>query len=415
MVAERLYQMAVSLIVGLLTARYLGPENYGVINYVAAFISFGTPLCGLGLEGVLVKRYVDQPKKAGKLVGTAMAMEFGASVLTSLAIVSIVAVSNAGSKVKIIIAILESVQLLFRSTEAIEFWYQSQLKSKYTSIIKMIAYTVMSVYRIFLLAAGKSVEWFAFSISLDMIVIGILYLSLYWRQKGPKLGISFSLGKLLLGDSYHFILSGLMVVIYSQMDKIMIQAMLGDEQTGLYSAAYTICSLWFFIPGALISSARPLIMKAKTVNQETYLYKLKQLYAGIFWMGVLVGVVVTIFGKFIILLLYGRDYMGACGALVIGIWYGIFAQLGTARGIWILSEHKNKYVKYCLMWGAIVNVILNYVLIPVWGINGASLATLTTQFVTCVVAPLFYKGTREHTLLLWQGISLQWRKRKGVL
>lgn len=89
------------------------------------------------------------------------------------------------------------------------------------------------------------------------------------------------------------------------------------------------------------------------------------------------------------LILYGEAYLGAVETLRIAIWFETFAMIGTARGIWILCENKNKYVKYYLGIGAVVNLILNSVLIPKFGINGAAFAALVTQITTSLIAPLF--------------------------
>lgn len=408
---ERIFQMAISLIVGMLVARYLGPTNYGIINYVAAFISFAIPVCSLGFEGLLVKKYIDRPNDVGRIIGTTIILEFLASIACTVFICLIVGFSNASDELKILIAFLESVRLLFKSTEPIEFWFQSQLKSKVTSIIRMLGYVIMSAYRIILLIMGKSVVWFAFATSLDMIVIAIFYCLAYRKYCGIVLRVDFSFGWQMLKESYHFIISGLMVVIYSQMDKVMIQSMLGDFSVGLYSASYMICNLWFFIPGALITSAQPLIMQKKNINESAYIESLKILYASIFWLGILVGFTVSIFSKYIILLLYGKAFLGASMSLTIGIWYGTFAQLGNARGIWILCENKNKYVKYYLAWGTFINLILNYVLIPRVGINGAAIATLVTQFMVSFIVPLFYSETRIHTKILVSAVCTNWIKR----
>lgn len=411
MMGERIFQMVISLLVGMLTARYLGPTNYGVISYVAALVAFATPICGLGLEGVLIKKFVERPGEEGKLIGTAIVMELCSAVVCSFVIVGFVAVTNVGDQVKVSVAMLESIYLLFKSADVIEYWYQSKLKSKYTSTIKMIGYTCMSIYRVVLLILGKSVEWFALATSLDMVVIAVLYYGIYRKHNKAPMRFNAEVGSKLLKESYHFIISGLMVVIYAQMDKVMIQVMLGDQQVGLYSAAYTICNLWFFVPTALIASARPLIMQAKDANEQLYLRRIQQLYSVIFWLGVIVSVSVTLFSRTIMSILYGQAYMDACGALVISIWYGIFAQLGSARSIWILCENKNKYVKFYVGIGVVVNLVLNTIMIPVWGINGAAFATLITQITVCIFAPLLYRETRTHTILVFQAIVLKWKCR----
>lgn len=408
MMLGSIYQMVVSLFIGLITARYLGPSNYGIINYVAAFISFATPICGLGFEGVVVKKLVDNPKAAGEILGTTIFFEFITSIFCSTAIVFVVSISNAGDFVKTAVAFLESFQLLFKSAEPINFWFQSRLESKYTSIASMIAYTVMTVYRIILLILGKSVEWFAFATSLDLGVVSLIYFFIYKKRSPYKLKISLVIGKDIFLLSYHFIISGLMSVIYSQMDKVMIQAMVNDTGVGLYSAAYTVSNLWFLLPNSLIMSARPMIMEDKNKNEDLYLRRLKQLYAGVFWLGIVVGLVFTLFAKQIMYILYGTEYLDAAETLTISIWYGIFAQLGNARGIWILCENNNKYVKYYLGWGVVVNLILNWILIHLYGINGAAIATLVTQIFTCLIAPLFYKRTRVHTKILIDAVRFKW-------
>ena len=406
---ERVYQMVVSLFVGLYTARYLGPSNFGIINYVTAFIAFATPVCALGMDGVVVKALVDKTADEGRIIGTSIIMRFAAGLASAIVIIAIVAITNPGSQVHLIIALLLSVGVLFRSIEIIEFWYQSKLRSKTASIVKVIGYTVMSLYRVALLMLNMSVEWFAFATSLDILVIAVLYLVLFKKHCKAPLKWDWPLGRSLLRGSYHFMLSGVVVVLYSQMDKILIKEILKSEaQVGLYSAANTICSLWFFIPVAIIGSARPVIMALKKTDEKAYLRRLKQLYSVIAWSGILVSVVFTVFSKLIIQILYGADYAGAASVLAIMGWYGVFAQLGLARGIWILCENKNKYVKMYTVWGVVVNVSMNLLLLPRIGILGSGIATLAAQITVCLVAPLFYKETRVNTKLILESFVFKW-------
>lgn len=409
MMGERTFQMVVSFVVGLMTARYLGPTNFGIINYVASFVAFATPICNLGLESIIVNKIINNPHKEREIIGTAIYMQFLASLISSIIIVLIITISNAADPIKMIVAGLQSLSLLFKSTESIEFWYQSRLKSKIPSIIKMVAYSIMTAYRIFLLVTSRSVEWFAFAITLDAIIITILYLFCYPRHSKNKFRINLTLGKDMLRESYHFILSGLMVVIYSQMDKVMIQAILGDRFVGLYSAAFTIATLWFLVPTAIIISARPIIMKLKTQNEDLYIKRLKQVYASIFWIGLVFCALFTVLSNDVMMLLYGTDYSDASSTLAIILWFGIFAQLGNARGIWIVCENKNKFVKRYLFIGLIINLALNSILIPTIGINGAALATVATQVTTSLIAPLFYRETRVQTAIMLKGILFRWK------
>jgi len=407
---EKIFQMIISLVVGMITARYLGPSNYGMISYVAAFIAFATPICNLGMDAVLIKKIVEYPDEEGKYVGTAIVMELIASIISYIVIVLIIALNDFSDTTKIIVVILQSLLLIAKSTEPIDYYFQSKLLSKYTSLIKMIGYLIMSGYKIYLVVTQKSIEWFAFASSLDMIVIAILYLYTYKKKKGQKLKFNINIGKKIIKESYHFILSNLLIILYTQMDKMMIGKMLSNNEVGLYTAATTICTYWGFIPLAIINTFRPIIYEAKKKNTK-YLEKLKFLYCLTFWISIFFCIIITIFSKQIIWILYGKDFLAAKITLIIAVWYTAFAYLGTARGIWIVSEGKHKYVKKYVLIGAIMNFILNYYLIPIYGINGAAFATLITQFIVAIIAPLFYKETRISTkymidAILFKGVSI---------
>lgn len=408
-IAEQIFQMAVSLVVGVLTARYLGPSNYGALNYTASFVTFALSVATLGMEGVVIKKMIMSPDDEGVYLGSCMLFRFISSILSSIAIFVIVAVLNPDDGLKWILVFLQSFQLIFKSVQILDSWFQRHLKSRYVSIGKMVACLIVAGYKIFLLATQKDIVWFALSNSLTDIVVALMLYIFYRTEHGQSLKVSKKKGMEVLSESYHFILSGLMSATYSQMDRIMIGSMMTDVDVGLYTTATAICGMWLFVPNAIISSFRPKILELKKQgNEVSYKRRLEQLYSSIIWLCIFASVVICVLGNFLIRILYGDDYIGAVSALRIAIWYETFAMIGTARGIWILCENKNKYVKYYLGIGAVVNLILNYVMIPVWGIDGAAIATLITQIVTSMIAPLLFKETRYHTLIVLRAFVGCW-------
>lgn len=410
MISEQIVQMMISFVISMITTRYLGPSNYGIINYCAAYVAFFSSVCSLGLEGVLVKELVTNPDKEGEFVGTALVMRISAGILSVISILIILFIVDDGNKTVMLVGFLQSLVLWFKAFEVMDFWFQSKLKSKYVAIIKMASYIIVALYKIYILATAKSIEWFAFSTSLDFLVIAVLLIIIYPRNGGPAISFKFSTAKSLLKNSYHFIISGLFVTVYTQMDKIMIEKFLNETQVGYYSIATSIFSYWVLVTTALTNAARPSIMSQKGNDEQKYLKRLKQLYAILIWSSIAVALFFTLFGRFVIPLLYGKAYNPSVPIVSITMWYAAFSVIGTARGIWIVCENKNRYVKYFMMVGAAVNVILNAVLIPIIGTYGAALATFVTQIVTSLIAPLFFKETRIHTKYVLEAFLL-----KGVL
>ena len=176
MIAERIIQMIISLFVGVISARYLGPENYGTLNYGLALVTLFSSIAKLGLESIIVKEYINNRDKNGLLLGSAFTLRMISGVLSIITIMLYVSITSPNDKVILITTLLQSLILIFEVFDLIDFWFQSQLKSKYVAIAKTIAYIVMSAYKIILLVLGKSVEWFAFATSLEYIVILIILL-----------------------------------------------------------------------------------------------------------------------------------------------------------------------------------------------------------------------------------------------
>lgn len=404
MVGEQLIQMIISFVISMITARYLGPSNYGIINYCAAYVAFFTSICSLGLEGVLVNELVTKPEKEGEFVGTALAMRVLSSLFSIISISIILLIVDKGNTTVMTVGFLQSLVLLFKAFEVLDFWFQSKLQSKYVAIVKIISYILVAVYKVYILATKKPVQWFAFSTSLDFLIIAVLLVFVYKGKKGPKIKVKFSLAKYLLKNSYHFIISGLFVTVYMQIDRILIQKFLGDAQVGYYSIATNIFSYWTLVTTAIINAARPSIMVKRKDNYNEYIKRLKQLYAVLIWLSFAAAIFFTVFGNFVIPLLYGAEYKASVPLTAITMWYSAFSVLGTARGIWLVCESKASYVKYFMLMGAVTSITLNLILIPRLGAVGAAITSFITQLVTSVIAPLFFKETRVHTRYIFEAM-----------
>ncbi|PFA05079.1 MULTISPECIES: flippase [Bacillus cereus group] len=407
LILERVFQLILGLVVGIWTARYLGPSNYGMLNYGASFVAFFSVICSLGLENVIIKYFVDYPKKNNTILFSAITIRLGTSIISVLVIYLIASITYYDEKMIIAVITLQSLALIFNSLDTIDYWFQSRLMSMYVVIAKSIARLIVSIWKVYLLISGASLQFFALSSAIEAMILGVILLIVYFKKNSVQLSFSRRYSKELLLNSYHFILSGLLVTVFTQMDRIMLGNLIGQESVGVYSVASTIATLWYFVPLAVINSARPIILKKKQVSIPEYQEKLKQLYAFIFWLGLLVSLFITLFSNLIIKTLYGQQYVGAAIPLAILIWASVFSLLGTARNIWIVSEGVNKYTKYYFLIGMLVNFVLNYIFINHFGVAGSAVATLIAQITTTIIAPMFFAKTRESTYLMSQALILR--------
>ncbi len=400
----KIVNMILSFFVSLATARYLGPSNFGSINYVAAYVSFFSSIASLGLSVIVIKEVSSGEEDDNKVIWTGILMRFLTAVASTIAVVAFFAIAKRNDPLLVPIAALESIAILASAFDTFMYWFQGKLLGKYVSIAGVIAYLAMSLYRLYLLANGADILWFAFATSVDTLVLALVLFIFYVKENGFRPVISLPLGKKLLKQSYHYLISGLIAILYSKIDQIMLGDMLDKASVGLYSAALAIAGLWGMIPSAFIQSVSPILYKNAQTDRGMFLKRLRQSYAGIWFLNVCWSLAISLFSYWVVLLLYGAEYMGARKALIIVVWYSGISSLGSLTQVYLATENKNKYINYFALAGLVTDVALNALLIPHFGITGAAVATLATYCVIHIVMPLVIKDTREAAVLILQGM-----------
>lgn len=407
LIAGRVLHMALAFLVNLLTARYLGPSNYGLVNYAALYTAFFTSFATLGLSSLLLKDFMENPQDAGTAVGTSIAMRLLSSALSAVTIVAIVSVVDRGERLTMTVVALYSISLLFQAFDTIQYWFQSRLESKYATIATSVGYVIVSAYKVLLLILGKDVRWFAISNTIDYAVSAVVLLGLYKWRGGPPLHISPSKGRSLLRQSGSFILCGLMVSVYNCTDRFMLKHLLDEASVGYYATATSLATVWTFVLSAVIDSVTPGIMQAFHEDRERYTRHNRQLYALVFYLSAGVSAVITLLARPAVGLLYGQEYLPSVRPMQVITWYNAFSYLGVARGAWVVCEGKQQYLTPLYIGSALVNVVLNFLLIPRWGATGAAVASLLTQISTTFVFPLVIRPLRPNGLLMCQAVLLR--------
>lgn len=406
LIAGRVIQLMITFVMGIFTTRYLGPGNYGLINYANVFVAFFTPVCTLGIQSVIIRDFVNHPGEEGKALGSSLVFRLISGFFSSIIIVVCVSITDSGETATIVIAAICSFQLVFRAFDLFHYWFQYKQKASVIAIVMLVAHIATSFYKAYLLVSKKSIYWFATAVPMDYLILAVMIYCVYKKNDGPELIFSRKKGFELLSYSYHFILSGMMVAVYAQTDKFMLKQMLDETSVGYYSLASSINMMWVFVLQAVIDAFYPAIMKLYSVDQNQFERKNRQLYATIEYISLFVAICFTIFGRSAVQMVYGEAYVPASDPLKVICWYTMFSYLGVARDAWIVCKGLQKYLKYMYLCAAVLNVILNLLLIPISGMNGAAVASLTTQIATSLIFPCFVKELRPNIKLIIEALFL---------
>jgi PST family polysaccharide transporter len=396
---DKIIRIFGGLLIGIWVARYLGPSDYGILNYAMAYTAMFMLFVNLGLDEILVRELVKKPKLTNYLLGSAFVLKiFGALVAICLIFFSFnfMVIENI-TKTAILIM---SIAFILQSFDVIDYYYQSKILSKYSVIARSFAFIMSSGLKIYLLVYKYSVLFFVGAGVIDILMYSLFLSLIYVKQNGSfsKWKFNIKIVKNLLKYSWPLALSVFLITIHTRIDQLMIGTMLDIKEVGIYSVAVKLAEFWIFIPSILVSTLMPYFVNLRNKDAQLYHFRLLQLYSLMFWMGAFVGIVTIIFGEDIIVLLFGDVYKDAYVALVYNIWIGVFIAQAVARGIWMINENLQLYRIYNNILAIITNISLNIILIPKFGISGAALASLLSIGIGTWFYSLLFKPLRESTI-----------------
>jgi O-antigen/teichoic acid export membrane protein len=391
---EKILRMVVGLFVGIWVARYLGPEQFGLFSYAQSFVGLFTAIATLGLDGIVVRELVKDETRRDALIGTAFWLKFiGAfGVLLFLAI-AINFTSN-DTQTNILIFIIASATI-FGSFNVVDMYFQSKVMGKYIVFANVISLFFSSVAKIILILNEAPLEAFAWVVLFDSFVLACGFVYFYIKNHRIDWKFNKPIAVDLLRDAWPLILSGIVISIYMKIDQVMIMEMMDAEAVGQYAAAVRLSEAWYFIPMVIASSLFPAIINAKKISEELYYARLQKLYDLMVWMAIAIALPMTFLSDWIVNLLYGGEYNEAGSVLMIHIWAGVFVFLGVASGKWFVSENLQILAFWRTFSGMIINVILNFVLIPKYGVQGAAVATLSSQIMAAYMFDLLNQKTKK--------------------
>ena len=378
---DKILRMGVGLLVEVWVVRYLGPEQFGQINFATAFVGLFGAIAGLGLQSIVVRDIVRDQTCKEEILGTAAVLQFiGGLVAYGLLLGSILWLRPNDAMARALVAILGS-SLLFKAIDVAVYWFESQVQSKYTVWVKNSVFLVFAALKVALILNQATLIAFAWAAMAEALVVALL-MGVILGLRGPKLRqlrITLSRMKTLLKESWPLLLSSVAIIIYMKIDQIMLGQMVGDEAVGIYSAAVRISELWYFVPMMIVVSVFPSILESKKRNEDQYYQRLQNLYDLMILLSVSVALPMTFLSTSIVTLLFGDHFAAAGPVLAIHIWAAVFVFLGVASSQWFLAENRQILSFQRTAIGAIVNIILNLLLIPGFGVIGAAIATVISQ------------------------------------
>lgn len=411
-IGEKLLQLLLSFFVSILVARYLGPTNYGTLAYAISLVGLMKAINEIGLSGLVTRDLVKYPEERGITLGTVSLIKIIVGLLSFLILVFILFISEPISSKNFQILFIVSFSLLLNPFVVFEFWFQANVQARYSSLAHGLSYITASILRLILVLCKADIVVFAYVYIIEATISSI-FLFIFYTLKASlslkKWHVNLEKGKELLKQGWVIALGGLFASVYLRIDKIMLRWMVNPEEVGIYAVAAQLSEVWYFIPTAIVTSLFPKLIQLKESNTKEYLRRFQQLFDLLFLLALFLVILVSLFSQPVISILYGQSYERSSSVLIIHIWAGLFIFMRAGFSKWILIENALIFSTITTGFGALINVGLNFLLIPNFRSYGAAIATLISYAFASYISLAFYKKSRPVFFMMTRSIASPYR------
>ncbi len=181
----RIFRILISLLVSTWVARYLGPKEFGILQYALAFSSFFLPLSTIQMAPIVTRDLVRQPESSNVILGTAFTLQLVVGQLAAIASITLIfVVSPEDFLVHLLVAIV-ALKFIFNSLQPIESWFEARVESKFKVLAENVAFIFSTVLKCYLILSGASVV----ALTIVLVLETLLYsfgLIFYYQKKSPK-------------------------------------------------------------------------------------------------------------------------------------------------------------------------------------------------------------------------------------
>ncbi len=409
LVFERVAPMLTAFIVNALVVRYLGPAQYGLLGYALSFGAMFATLSTFGGDAVIVRELTRTPERSGEILGTALVLRLVAGALVWAAAVVAVRHLNDDPLTRLLVVIM-TAQALATAPAVFECWFRARIAAREMVIARTGAVLTNQAGRVALVLTGAALPAFA-GLTVGTALLGaVAVYALYARGSGDALRFRWEQARSLLRDSWPLAIVNISIIVYMKIDQVMLTDIAGPRENGIYATAVALSELWFFLPVAIGNTVFPLIVTAHDNDDRRQFDRKLQLFLDAMTaLGYAVAIPVFVFATPIVRIVYGAEFAEAAGVLRIHVVSFVFVCMGIARGVYLVTKNYVRFNMASSIAAAVLNVVLNLVLIPRHGAMGAAWSTLISYAVANYFSGLLTTKLWKETWMLTRSLAVPFR------
>lgn len=399
------------LLVGIFVARYLGPKNYGLMNYVISYVSLFQVFATFGLDNIEIREESKKSLCVGDILGTSFILKISFAVVTIL-LIAITTYFNSNDGYTRLMIFIYSFSIILNSSNVIRNFFTSLVWNEYIVKTEIYRSILGAGIKILLLLLKAPLSAFIIACLLDVLILALGYFSSYKKHIGNFKDWRFnkSIALYLIKESFPLLLSGTAVVIYQRIDQVMIGDMIDNASVGYFSVASKFVEVIIFIPNIMAQTITPILIRRFKEDYTNYLAYAQKFMDITVWLSIIMAVFISCIANPLIKFTYGNQYLSSVIILQIMSYKVVGMALSSCAGQMIILEGNQKYAFIRNVMGCILCVVLNLLFIPKWGIIGSSVVTVITTLFTGVLANVFIPPYWKYLRCQIKALLFGWRE-----
>lgn len=407
---ERGTRVTLGFVVTIIVARYLGPGGFGLYSYALATVALLAFLGQAGLDSLLLRELIRAPERASAFLAEGLVLRLIGALCAGIASLAIAyfaaSIDTKAATPLVAILVLSGI---VQSGWIAEAWLHANKWFADVARVKIYAYIAGATLRVASLLLPSPLVAMAAATVIESFVAAVLL----WQASRRKTGVGIT--DLSSPEHQHLLalarlsapmlLSAFTIAIYSRIDVFMLGRMLGDEAAGLYSAGTMLSEGFYLIPTAIMTAVAPRLADLYMRDSrefESNVYRFLRLLSAC---GIGLAVITTLSATTLVPFIFGERYAPASVVVQIHIWSTWAVFLGSASDPWYINHDLRRFYLVKTSVAALLNIGLNFLLIPQFGIDGAAYATVVSYTASAVFVGAFLSNTRPLFVMQLRAIA----------
>lgn len=381
--------------VGLWLARYLGPEDYGIYNYVISFTTILITVAQFGTTEILIKKILNTPEHVGKTLKAGFDLRMLLSIGLFFIFLGYSTLFEEGSTRHFLYVSMFAI--FFQPFEVVDSFFRAKVLAQKSSIGRMSQLILSSILKIVLIIYKAPLIWFYLVFIFDAIFYAVMIMTSYWKENENFLMCRATRDSIkeISKESFPLMIIAVTSLMLARFDQVLIGKLLTKSDVGFYSAASKTVEIGSLFSVLISLSLYPAILNARKSSQEVYQRRMAMLNRFLVGGGLLLSLAVFFFAKPIIAILFGDQYQISHEVLSILSFNILFISFYQVSYRWYLSENLQHLMMVKTLIAVIFNILLNVFLIKKVGIKGAAYGSVVTSFIFHFLYESFSNKTRE--------------------